>query len=168
MEHRFRGTSTHRVDAKGRVSIPADFRRVLDACDPGREAGVNPRLVLCFGDARVPYYTAYSVEAVTEISDMIDEMDEGDPHREALEDYFYSQAETIGIDDSGRLILKADLRERIGIASEAVFAGKGKTFRIYSPAAPQEATSRLGQVLGELPEGRPITSLLPKKRRPEA
>ena len=165
MEQRFRGTTTHKVDAKGRVSIPADFRRVLDACDPGREGGVNPRLVLCFGDARVPYFTAYTVEGIAEIGEMIEDMDEGDPHREALEDFFYSQAETVSIDDSGRLILNAGLRGRIGVTDEATFAGKGKTFRLYSPAAPEEATSRLGAVLADLPDGVPITSLLPKKRR---
>lgn len=165
MEHRFRGTSTHKVDAKGRVSIPADFRRVLDACDPGREGGVNARLILCFGDPRVPYFTVYTVEGVAEITAMIDEMDEGDPHRDALEDFFYTEAETLSIDDSGRLILRADLRDRIGITDEATFAGKGKTFRLFSPAAPEEATSRLGRVLADLPEGVPITSLLPKKRR---
>lgn len=153
------------MDAKGRVSIPADFRRVLDACDPGRDGGVNPRLVLCFGDPRFPYFTAYTIEGVAEIGEMIEDMDEGDPHREALEDYFYSDAETVGIDDSGRLILNAGLRARIGVTDQATFAGKGKTFRIYSPAAPEQATSRLGSVLAELPENVPITSLLPKKRR---
>ncbi len=156
------------MDAKGRVSIPADFRRVLDACDPDRGEGVNPRLVLCFGDPRFPYFTAYSVDGVAEISEMIEEMDEGDPHRDALEDYFYAQAETVGIDDGGRLVMNADLRGRIGIDDAATFAGRGKTFRIHSPAAPVEATSRLGQVLADLPEGRPITSLLPRKRRAEA
>ncbi|CTQ32020.1 division/cell wall cluster transcriptional repressor MraZ [Jannaschia rubra] len=165
MEQRFRGTSTHKVDAKGRVSIPADFRRVLDACDPAREAGTNPRMVLCFGDDRVPYYTIYTMQGAIEMGEMIDDMDEGDPAREALEDYFYLNADTVTIDDSGRLILNAALRDRIGITDAAVFGGKGKTFRIHSPDAPTSATSRLGQVLSELPEGMPITSLLPKKRR---
>ena len=31
---RFRGESVHKVDAKGRVSIPAAFRRVLEDGDP--------------------------------------------------------------------------------------------------------------------------------------
>ena len=165
MEHRFRGISTHKVDAKGRVSIPADFRRVLDACDADRGDGINPRLVLCFGDSRVPYFTAYTVAGIAEITEMIDTMDEGDPAREALEDYFYSYAETISIDDSGRLVLKADLRDRIGVAGDVTFAGKGKTFRLYSPEAPVEATSRLGSTLSDLPQGVPITALLPKKNR---
>ncbi|MCK4861351.1 MAG: cell division/cell wall cluster transcriptional repressor MraZ, partial [Rhodobacteraceae bacterium] len=30
MARRFRGKSVHKVDAKGRVSIPASFRRVLE------------------------------------------------------------------------------------------------------------------------------------------
>ena len=165
MEHRFRGTSTHKVDAKGRVSIPADFRRVLDACDPHRGEGVNPSLVICFGDPRFPYFTAYTVQGVAEISDMIDDMDEGDPDRDALETYFYGRSETVTIDDSGRLILTAALRDRIGITDAATFAARGKTFRIHSPAAPEEATSGLSRVLADLPDGVPITSLLPRKRR---
>ena len=34
MSRRFRGESHHKVDAKGRVSIPASFRRVIEASDP--------------------------------------------------------------------------------------------------------------------------------------
>ena len=35
----FRGESLHKVDAKGRVSIPALFRRVLEEADPARSPG---------------------------------------------------------------------------------------------------------------------------------
>ena len=55
------------------------------------------------------------------------------------------------------------LRARIGITDQAVFAGKGKTFRIYSPDAPPAATSRLRAMLDTLPEGAPVTALLPSK-----
>ncbi|SFI53329.1 division/cell wall cluster transcriptional repressor MraZ [Jannaschia pohangensis] len=165
MEQRFRGTGTHKVDAKGRVSIPADFRRVLDACDPDREPGTNPRVTLCFGDDRVPFFTCYTMDGVAEMGEMIEDMDEGDPQREALEDYFYTFAETISVDDSGRLLLNAALRAQIGVTDTLVFAGKGKTFRVHSPEAPVTATSRLRAVLSDLPEGTPVTSLLPRKRR---
>ncbi|WP_245624100.1 division/cell wall cluster transcriptional repressor MraZ [Jannaschia donghaensis] len=126
---------------------------------------MNPRLVLCYGDHRMPYFTAYTMDAISEITAMIDDMDEGDPHRDGLEAYFYGQSDTLCIDDSGRLILTAALRDRVGITDLATFAARGKTFRIHSPEAPEDATSRLNKVLAELPEGVAITSLLPKKRR---
>ena len=31
---RFRGEGLYKVDSKGRVSIPALFRRVIESCDP--------------------------------------------------------------------------------------------------------------------------------------
>ena len=34
MARRFRGESVHKVDNKGRVSIPAPFRRILEEGDP--------------------------------------------------------------------------------------------------------------------------------------
>ncbi|KIT16832.1 division/cell wall cluster transcriptional repressor MraZ [Jannaschia aquimarina] len=168
MAQRFRGTSTHKVDAKGRVSIPADFRRVLDAQDPDRDPGTNPSVVLLYGDTRNPWFDCYSVQAMEEIDELIDRMDEGDPDRLTLEEYFYSNAETMRIDDSGRLVLSQSLREQIGIGSEAVFQARGKTFRIFSPDVPTQATSRLKTRLDEMPPEVPVTSLLPARRRDPA
>ncbi|MEM9798428.1 MAG: cell division/cell wall cluster transcriptional repressor MraZ [Pseudomonadota bacterium] len=164
MTQRFRGNSTHKVDGKGRVSIPADFRRVLDTADPARDPGTNPSVHVCYGDTRVPWLTCYTVAAMQEIDTMIDGMDEGDPDREALEDYFYTYVETLKLDDSGRLILPRHLREQVGIGEEAVFASKGKTFRILSPEVPERAANKLQTRLSELPEGRSITSLLPSRK----
>ena len=42
MKGRFRGESVHKVDQKGRVSVPASFRRVIEEGDPDWGAGVNP------------------------------------------------------------------------------------------------------------------------------
>ena len=167
MALRFRGTSTHKVDAKGRVSIPADFRRVLDREDPDRDPGTNPRVVILHGDTRNPWMDCYSVDAMERMEDAMDEMDEGDPARLALEEYFCAFADTLTIDDSGRLILSRDMRDRFGIEGEATFQARGRRFRIFSPEAPVQVTSRLAGVMAELPADVPITSLLPSKSRAE-
>ena len=42
----FTGEHTQKVDGKGRMSIPADFRRVLEAGDPEWTTGLSPRMYL--------------------------------------------------------------------------------------------------------------------------
>ena len=147
------------------MSIPSEFRRVLDKQDPEREAGTNPSVILLYGDPRNPWFDCYTVAAMEEIDEQIEDMDDGDPDRLALEEYFYSKSEVLRIDDSGRLVLSKSLRDRIGIADEAVFAARGRTFRIHSPDAPAEATERLPSTLADLPADVPVTALLPSRRR---
>ena len=50
MGRRFRGESHHKVDAKGRVSIPASFRRVLEAGDPNWQSDAPDP-----GSSKAPY-----------------------------------------------------------------------------------------------------------------
>ena len=67
MGRRFRGESHHKVDAKGRVSIPASFRRVIEAADPNWTDGLNPELVIVYGDHRRNYLECYTMEAIDEV-----------------------------------------------------------------------------------------------------
>lgn len=168
MAQRFRGTDVHKLDGKGRVSIPADFRRVLDAGDPNRDPGTNPTVILLFGDTRNPWFECYTVEAMEEIDALIEQMDDGDPDREVLEEYFYANALTLRLDDAGRLVLTKALRDRIGLADLARFQGRGRTFRILSPEVPEEAAGSLKARLAEMPRERSIASLLPSRRGPAA
>ena len=52
MIRRFRGESLHKVDAKGRVSVPAAFRRVLEEGDPDFSRGSSPNFVIVYGGVR--------------------------------------------------------------------------------------------------------------------
>ena len=49
---RFRGEFHQKVDGKGRVSIPADFRRVLESGDPSWSDGKAPEFVIVYVDHR--------------------------------------------------------------------------------------------------------------------
>jgi len=158
---RFRGTSTHKVDTKGRVSIPAPFRRVLEASDPEWTDGSQPALFILYGDHRRPWLTVYSVAAMEEVDAQIAAMPRGTIERQRAEDYFYANAQHLTVDESGRLILSKDLRDRVGITTEAVFKSAGDTFKIMAPEADAPEQARLRSWLDAQDESFDPASLLP-------
>lgn len=135
MARRFRGESVHKVDGKGRVSIPAAFRRVLEEGDPDWTEGLNPSFVIVYGNARRNFLEAYTMAAMAEVDAKIAAQPRGSKPRRMLEHMFYVQATNMSVDETGRLVLSPKLREKIGIAEEAVFVAAGDTFQIWEPTA---------------------------------
>jgi MraZ protein len=131
---RFRGESRHKVDSKGRVSIPSDFRRVLEAGDPDWTAGHNPSFVMVYGNPNNPFIECFTVEEIERIEDQIDQM-EHDEDREMLEDIYSSNAINAQVDDTGRIVVPAKLRAQFGIGNEAVLAAALNQFRIWDAKA---------------------------------
>ena len=58
---RFRGEAENKVDNKGRVSIPAAFRRILEEGDPDWSSGLNPNLVIVYGRRNRKCLEGYSI-----------------------------------------------------------------------------------------------------------
>ncbi|KGB83425.1 MAG: division/cell wall cluster transcriptional repressor MraZ [Pseudomonadota bacterium] len=133
MARRFRGEYTFKVDAKGRVSIPALFRRVLEAGDPSWTEGLRPELVIVYGDHRRKFLEVYTIEAIEEVSDQIEQMQRGSPERRMLERLINGQSHPTEVDGDGRLVLPQKLREKIGLEGEAFFIASGDTFQIWKP-----------------------------------
>ncbi len=134
MARRFRNEIVQKVDGKGRVSIPAPFRRVLEQGDPDWTEGLRPELVLVYGTAAQNYIEGYTVIAMDAIEDAIEALPYGDD-REEMEMNYSTKSLPMNIDDTGRIILSPMLIEKLGLDGEAVFAGTGKTFRIWEPKA---------------------------------
>ena len=82
---RFRGESTHKVDSKGRVSVPAQFRRVLEEGDPDYTPGSNPSCVLVFGRNRKKCIEGYSISAINEVDELVSQLPRYSRQREILE-----------------------------------------------------------------------------------
>ena len=74
MTRRFRGEIVQKVDGKGRVSIPASFRRVLEQGDPDWTEGLRPELVLAYGGQSQKYIEGYTVQAMEDIENAIESM----------------------------------------------------------------------------------------------
>ena len=152
MARRFRGTSTHKVDSKGRVSIPAAFRRVLEENDPDWQPGRQPALVLLFGDERVDYIEVLTRAAIERIEDRIDETEYGSEEREELEEWYCTLAAEGKLDDNGRMVLPRHARDKIGLKGEALFVATGESFRIWDPdtyAAYRRDRSKLEEKYGK-------------------
>ena len=133
MVRRFRGESHHKVDVKGRVSIPASFRRVIEAGDPNWTDGLSPELVIVYGDERRQHLECFTMETMADVERRIERKPRGDKRRKAMQRLYNTQSLLTSIDETGRLVLPGRLREKIAIDGMAFFAGNGDTFEIWKP-----------------------------------
>ncbi len=136
MNATFKGDSVNKVDAKGRVSIPASFRRVLEAGDPSWTEGLTPNLVIVYGDGRRKYLEAYTIDAMNEVDAKIRKMPRGSKKRRALQRLYNGQAYPCNVDETGRVVLPPRLRAKLkikpGETGDAYFIGNGDTFEIWN------------------------------------
>ena len=131
---RFRGEFRQKVDTKGRVSIPAQFRRVLERGDPGWSDGKLPDFVIFYGDIRKSYIQCFTIEAFEQVEAGIERLPRSSPKRKALEDLYNGHSTQVTVDDTGRIVLSKKLRERVGLGAEAYFIASGDTFQLWDNA----------------------------------
>lgn len=166
MARRFRGSDTFKVDAKGRVSIPAPFRRVIEASDPDWREGLRPNIVVVYGGARQDWLEVYTMRAIEEIDEQIEDMQRGSPERLLLEERMYGQSVETQIDEDGRLVLPQRLREKVGLTSEAFFISAGDYFKIWKPETYEEKSgARSRKLADQYPDDFDPRSLLPPRSR---
>lgn len=142
MARRFRGSGSYKVDAKGRVTIPAPFRRVIEASDPDWKEGLRPNVVVVHGPETRPWLEVFSMAAVNEIDQQIALMQRASKQRMRNEDLMFGQVVVLQIDEDGRMVLPQKLREQIGLKDEAFFISAGDYFTIWNPETYQAMGGR--------------------------
>ncbi|TRW97220.1 division/cell wall cluster transcriptional repressor MraZ [Paracoccus sp. M683] len=163
MARRFRGSEEVKVDTKGRVSIPAKFRRVFEQCDPDWQPGNRPQLVIVYGTSKQNHLQLYTMEAIEDIDRQIDRMQRGTPERAMLEASMNGFAEEAEIDGDGRLLLPQKLREKIGLTERAFFIASGEYLKLWTPEAYAEDAERLEARIPDFEPGADPLSLLPAR-----
>jgi MraZ protein len=141
MRQRFTSSSVHKVDNKGRVSVPAGFRRVLDQAE-------EPGLGLISNFRNKGYIEGYTLDELSSIHADIEEMPRYSPQREMLEEEFIAKALPLSLDENGRILLPKDIREENGITDTAIFIGSGRHFQIRSPENRTAHQARLRAEVG--------------------
>jgi len=122
---RFVSHYTLRLDAKGRVSIPAPFRAVLTR--DGFEG------LYCYPTLDRPALDAGGNALLTEIETLIARFAPYSEEREQFAAALYGTSEVLNIDGEGRVILTEPLKSHAGIADAVAFAGFGHKFQIWEP-----------------------------------
>lgn len=160
MRPAFRGKSVHKVDSKGRVSIPASFRVELRRGDPEWSDGAPHRFILVHGQAEsYGYLEGYTIDAMTRLERRIRKIADADARENAIE-MFLTESTYLEVDPNGRIVLPKDLRDLIAAVDELVFQGHLDTFRIRVPevAAREQAERRARMVKGD-PASDPMAAL---------
>ena len=124
----FLSRSTHKVDKKGRVSVPAAFRSALGN-DIGKGIGLSRPLA---GQNAIE---ATPMSQVEERMAQIDTMASDSLQYAAYAHLLMGAVRTVAIDSDGRMILPEDLLTEAGITDSAVFVGLGRTFQIWEQRA---------------------------------
>ena len=121
----FLSTFTNKIDAKGRVSVPAQFRASLVNQDFSGivvyESFVNDCIEGC------------DLDRIKKISESIDNLDPFSEERDAFATAVLGGSVQLSIDGDGRVILPENLLKKIKIRDMATFVGKGSTFEIWQP-----------------------------------
>jgi MraZ protein len=127
----FMGSHHNRLDAKGRVSIPASFRTKLKEASPDRESA---QLVLR------PSHRHSCIEgwAAADFHQIGASMEKLDVFSEAQDDLtfaFYADAAELVADKEGRIVLPEILATHAGLKDAVVFVGLRDHFEIWEPNA---------------------------------
>ncbi|MBA4789721.1 MAG: division/cell wall cluster transcriptional repressor MraZ [Pseudomonadota bacterium] len=122
---RFVSTYTMRLDAKGRVSIPAPYRAVL-----GREGADT---LYCHPSLAEPALDAGGTRLLEEIDTLIARFPPYSEAREELSAALYGTSETLRVDPEGRVVLTETLKAHAAITDTVSFVGLGHKFRIWEP-----------------------------------
>jgi MraZ protein len=129
----FQGSALNAVDAKGRLSVPAFVRSVI-------ERRSDARFIVVGAHEIAPCLTAYGRSYARNLYDdmerrrLVDEQKDG-----ALEDHYararrrFGMTEDVPYDPSGRIVLPPMMRRKGRIEDLALFVGVGGTVEIWNP-----------------------------------
>lgn len=149
MVERFLGRQTKRIDAKGRVSVPASFRAVL-----AREGSDG---LFCLRSPTHPAVDAGGMALLAAIETTLSRHDPFSVEHTALAAMLLGQGDAPAFDGEGRIVVPEWMREATGITSEVLFVGLGARFQIWAPerfaAFEAEARAMTARLLGTRPEG---------------
>ena len=120
----FIGRYLNKVDKKGRVSVPAGWRPSLISKD---FSGIIAQSSL--SEKAIDAYPRDYLELLQGKLDLNDPLLEENEYESTV----LFGGSVLSFDSEGRVVLSDSLRNEINLATEALFVGMGRRFRIWNP-----------------------------------
>lgn len=122
------------VDAKGRTSMPARFREILEESFPAKRARQLVLVPWFDGCVRV-FPVAVWDEKQEEFDSKFGDIDvfQLDENEADLRRFIYGLAQDVQLDSQGRVLLTSDVRDHAAVDGEVYWVGIGPVLEIWSP-----------------------------------
>ena len=144
----FIGTINAKADVKGRVFVPASFRKILQSSE-------ESRLILrkdVYQDCLVLSPEKIWKEELNKLRERLNEWDEEEQH---LFRQFAWMVEVLELDSNGRILIPKKYLQMANISGAVCFVGMNKTIELWNPdrlvksmMSAEDLKSRVKKVLG--------------------
>jgi len=126
----FLGQFQHSIDDKGRLMVPARFRELLEG---------GAYLTQGFDKCLMVMTEAY----FKQVYERIIAMNLADPIARLLRRMILSNAYPVDVDKVGRILVPGNLRQFASLESDAIIAGQGEYFEVWTPAEWEKQTAQI-------------------------
>jgi MraZ protein len=123
----FLSTYHNRIDKKGRVSIPAQFRGVLAAQEFAGIVAYQSPLHACI--------EACGMNRIVKLNQRVERFDPYSQERDAFATTIFGESVQLSFDSEGRVMLPEALLAAASLKENVTIVGKGEIFELWEPKA---------------------------------
>lgn len=122
----FLSNFTNKLDKKGRVSVPAQYRSAL----------VNQEFngIITYVSFINHCVEASGIDRFIKLNEFIENLDPFSEERDAFAAAILGGSQQLSFDSEGRIVLPEDYIGELALTENVTFVGKGDTFEIWNPA----------------------------------
>ena len=121
----FLSTYIHKIDKKGRVSLPSTYRTIINEN--------NSFELILFKSFKFKAIEGCNYKRIETIAKNIDHLDIFSDDQDDFTTSIFSELKPVNLDTEGRFVIPEDYKDYAKINNEAIFFGQGHSFQIWNP-----------------------------------
>ncbi|CAM3751225.1 division/cell wall cluster transcriptional repressor MraZ [Xenorhabdus thuongxuanensis] len=119
----FRGATLVNLDSKGRLTVPARYREMLNEASTGQ--------MVCTIDLHQPCLLLYTLPEWEIIEKKLSRLSSMNPAERRVQRLLLGHASECQMDSAGRLLLASTLRQHAGLTKEVMLVGQFNKFELW-------------------------------------